>query len=224
MVIPLTLVLALTQQDFFNRATGLPATPATPPNPTSDLTPAPTGSGIILRFPIVKLHGIGTAGDNTNPNLLGNPNPLTTAVVLTVEIYDQSGSLISSSTGNLDYQAADGYYSGNVSLGSQVTAGSYLIKVKVPKYLRRQLSGIINLNQGALNQMPAVSLITGDIKADNMLTIQDYNVLIGCYSDLLPAKDCDEAKKSSADISDDGKVNQDDYNLFLRELSVVFGE
>lgn len=39
--IPLTVILALTQQDFYKRAEGLPATPATPPTPT-DPTPTPT--------------------------------------------------------------------------------------------------------------------------------------------------------------------------------------
>ena len=73
--------------------------------------------------------------------------------------------------------------------------------------------------------MPNVSLVTGDINNDNALTILDYNVLIDCYSDLLPARNCsDQNKKASADLSDDGAVNASDYNLFLRELSVVSGE
>ena len=52
--IPLTVVLALTQQDFYKRASGFPATPATPasppsptesePSPTETLTPTPTPS------------------------------------------------------------------------------------------------------------------------------------------------------------------------------------
>lgn len=46
-----------------------------------------------------------------------------------------------------------------------------------------------------------------------------------CYSDIAPAISyIDPAKKLRADITDDGNVNQFDYNLFLRELTNISGE
>jgi hypothetical protein len=51
------------------------------------------------------------------------------------------------------------------------------------------------------------------------MNILDYNILMNCYSDLLPPVNCDALKKGSADLTDDGQVNQYDYNLFLRELN-----
>jgi hypothetical protein len=51
-----------------------------------------------------------------------------------------------------------------------------------------------------------------------LINILDYNILMGCYSDLSPAINCPAGEEKRADITDDGAVNQFDYNLFLREL------
>ncbi len=48
------------------------------------------------------------------------------------------------------------------------------------------------------------------------MNILDYNLLIGCYSDLLPASHCPAAIKPLADLNDDGNVNQFDYNIILK--------
>ena len=85
------------------------------------------------------------------------------------------------------------------------------------------LPGIINISY-TTNNMPSASLVAGDINSDGVLSISDYNILIGCYSDLLPAADCDSTRKFNSDLNDDGSVNHLDYNLFLREMSVVFGD
>jgi len=68
-----------------------------------------------------------------------------------------------------------------------------------------------------------VALVSGDVNNDNQLTNADYDIIMGCYSDLQPAKNCDATRKAAADLSDDGKVNHDDYNLFMREISVQNG-
>ena len=88
----------------------------------------------------------------------------------------------------------------------------------------KRLSGSINIVKGQENNVASSTLIAGDVNQDNKLSVLDYDIIMGCYSDLSPAKNCDAAKKLAADISDDGKVNQDDYNLFLREISVQQGE
>lgn len=128
-------------------------------------------------------------------------------------------------SGNVNYKIATGDFGGDIVVtGATIPSGSYLIKVKSPGYLKKQLTGIINIVPSATNTLPNVTLITGDINNDNSLSISDYNVLLDCYSDLLPARNCsDQNKKMSADLSDDGSVNASDYNLFLRELSVVSG-
>ncbi len=69
-----------------------------------------------------------------------------------------------------------------------------------------------------------MTLIAGDSNNDNLVNLLDYNMITDCYSDFLPANACaDENKKLMTDLTDDGKVNQFDYNLLLRELGVQAG-
>lgn len=208
--------------------TARPTNTPTPTNiptttPTPLVTPAPEQT--VLKFNIVKLHGIGTGGDNTNPNIGGNSNPITQTRKLTVELFDTNGNLAKTAQGNIIYGSGNGYFSGSVILDSSVLEGPYQLKIKTDKYLRRQLSRIITITRGATIELPEATLVVGDSNGDGTLSILDYNIILDCYSDLLTPKSCeDPAKKAKADISDDGKVNQDDHTLFLRELSVVSGD
>ncbi len=228
---------AISEDKTFTTTGGITLTPtptlrpSSTPTPTNIPTPTPTpiitatSQEIILKFSTVKLHGIGTGGDNTNPNLTGNTNPLTPTRVVTIELYDTAGALVKSVQGNIVYSANVGYFSGDIKLDSSTIEGDYLIKIKTDKYLKKQLSGVIRTIKGAAIQMPEVTLVVGDSNGDGALSILDYNVILDCYSDLLPPKNCsDPNKKINTDLSDDGKVNQDDYNLFLRELSVISGD
>ena len=205
-----------------------PSNTPTPTNiPTSTPTPVVTATPeqTVLKFNTVKLHGIGTGGDNTNPTITGNTNPITQTKVLTVELFDSAGVFVKSVQGNIVYGAGNGYFSGSIILDSSVIAEKYLVKVKTDKYLRRQLSEIITIVKGTTMQMPEVSLVVGDSNSDGALSILDYNIILDCYSDFVAPKNCaDQTKKSKADLSDDGKVNHDDLTLFLRELSVVTGD
>ena len=81
----------------------------------------------------------------------------------------------------------------------------------------------MSIVKGQTNNAPPTTLIAGDVNSDNRLTVADYDLIMDCYSDILPAKNCDANKKLNADISDDGQVNHHDYNLFIRELSVQNG-
>ena len=204
-------------------------TPTLTKAPTPTLTYAPTITPIpnstTLRFQSVKLHGIGSGGDNTNPNSAGNQNPVVTTRTLNVELIGSNPSTtLPTAIGNITFKTNTLDFSGDVSLDPSIPTGSYLVKVKSPQYLKKQLTGILTITKGSVTSMPSVTLTTGDINNDNAITINDYNILIGCYSDLLPAKNCDTAKKAAADLTSDNNVNADDYNLFLRELSVVTGE
>ena len=211
------------------KSTATPIPPSPTPRPTATPTPSPLPNNTIFHFGTVKLHGIGSGGDNANPwdginDSLGNQNPVTKTRVVTVEVYNTSGVLVSSAQGNIVYTATKGDFSGDITINSSVNSGSYVIKVKTDNYLTKQLTGIITINKGAINQAPAISLITGDSNGDNALSILDYNMILDCYSDLRPARNCDSSKKTKTDFSDDGKVDHDDYNLFLRELSVLSGD
>ena len=194
------------------------------PAPALSVTPSPDQNATILKFNSVKLHGIGSGGDNTNPNSPGNQNPLIKVRELVVETIDSAGNTYAPVKGKITFNDNSGAFSGDIALDANtVYDGSYLVKVKSPQYLKKQLTGILTITKGSVTSMPSVTLTTGDINNDNAITINDYNILIGCYSDLLPAKNCDTAKKAAADLTSDNNVNADDYNLFLRELSNLSG-
>jgi hypothetical protein len=197
-------------------------TPTKTPAPTPTNTPAPNATKISL---IGLLHGIGKGGDNVNPQGGGNASPLHQQRSVQISVYNTSNQLVDTATGTLTYNATAGNFSGTVDLGSTITQGQYLIKIKPTDFLRRSAPGIYTLQPGQTLALSTFSFINGDINNDNILNILDYNLLAGCYSDLTPAKNCpDAAVKQASDLNDDGAVNQFDYNLFLREVSVITGD
>ncbi len=203
-----------------NFPTAIPtARPTDIPVPTD--TPAPGST--VLAFSL-SLHGIGTGGDSANPSSLGNQNPLHDSRDVTVDVYDVQNQLVVSQQGSMQYNSNSGKFDGSVNLGTNFSTGLYTVKVKTDQYLRTLFPGIQSISSGQTTTLPLVTLVTGDLNNDNAINIVDYNILIGCYSDLLPATDCNATNNVLADITDDGHVNQFDYNLFLRELTNIGGQ
>ncbi|MBI4084345.1 MAG: VWA domain-containing protein [Candidatus Levybacteria bacterium] len=103
--------------------------------------------------------------------------------------------------------------------------GVYTIKVKTQKYLRKLLPGTHNIKNGQAYTVPKFQMVAGDVNNDNVLNVLDYNILTDCYSDLKQPLSCpDLNKKFISDLTDNGKVDAFDYNLFIRELSVQQGD
>jgi len=178
-----------------------------------------------FEFQSIKLHGIGKGGDNVNASASGNLNPLRSTRYISIHLEDGIGNSFSAGVGEINYSSGSGVFSGSILLDESIPNGDYLVKIKLPQYLRRQVGGIIKVIKGEVSKISEVSLVAGDINDNNSVDISDYNLLIDCYSDLLPAKNCsDENKKTASDLSDDGLVNADDYNLFIRELSALNGD
>ena len=184
----------------------------------------------------VFLHGIGNSGDNKNADSsLSNKNPLTVTKEVTVGLYSKlnSNQLIKEAKGMLSYvpvpppgdiqlAVLSGYYDGAVTIPS-VPEGEYTFKVKTDKYLQKVYPGIVSVDSSIV--LDSIHLVSGDVNNDNKLDILDYNEIMDCYSDALPARACsDPTKKAMTDLTDDGKNNHFDYNLFIRELSVQFGQ
>lgn len=183
-------------------------------------TPVPSAP-TTLSFSLL-LHGLGQAGDSANPNSTGNINPARTQRTITVEIVNAQNQQVLSKQTSVSYEATNGSFKGFLTTDT-LPAGVYTIKVKTDQYLRAIIPGIQTITTGQNNFMPETRLITGDINNDNVINIVDYNVLLGCYSDLSPATNC-PGDKDNADLTDDGAVNAFDYNLFLRELTNRIGE
>ncbi len=201
--------------------------------PTSSITNVPTtplptttipagSTGIVLN---VLLHGLGTAGDNQSTTSGGNTQPLHQSRAITVTLLDQNNVALAPVQSTLVYSSSTGSYKANIPLSSSVASGPYLIKIKTANYLAKFYPGITAITKGSVATLPTISLVAGDATNDNLLSVADYNYLLDCFSDLTPARNCsDTAKKQASDITDDGNVNQFDYNLFLRELSVQSGQ
>ncbi len=148
--------------------------------PTSILTPSVTGgSGSTASFTLL-LHGIGSSGDNPNPNgsSLSNKKPLHPQRHLEAELYDIHNQLVSKTSGQINYDASTGAFKGNIDLGPNFKTGSYTIKVKTDRYLRRLVPGAQNIKSSENNSIPQTALVAGDTNGDNILDILDYNALL----------------------------------------------
>lgn len=197
----------------------LTPSPSVKPSPSPTLAPGSTAIKLS-----VALHGIGTGGDSANPSSKGNADPHRPSRTATVEIYDAQNQLVVTKQATLVFNTTTGKFAANVDLGNQFTTGLYTVKIKTEQYLRALIPGIQTITAGQQNTLPLVTLVVGDANGDNQINIVDYNLLIGCYSDLLPPVDCQGNNNVLTDFDDDGHVNQFDYNLFLRELTNVGGQ
>lgn len=194
---------------------------ATPPyvQPT---TPPYGGSNATANLKVF-LHGIGNGGDNVNPTSQGNASPQHTTRTVDVQIFNAANQLVTANQTTVNYDSGLGGFTGQVNLGA-IETGPYTVKIKTNPFLRRQVEGIQNLIKGQNVSLPATRLVVGDINNDNLANILDYNILIGCYSDLTAAASCTPDNKHLSDLNDDDSVNQYDYNLFIRELSNLNGQ
>ena len=172
------------------------------------------------------VHGIGNSGDNTNPNdhTLSNKYPLTKNREVTAEVYSIYGTLLSTKKASTAYDNLSGTFKGNVELDSSLPTGNYLLKISLPTTLKKQYPYAVRIVKEETLTLPPIHLVNGDVNGDNKLNILDYNLIISCYSDFTKAIACTPQFKKTTDITDNGKVDQFDYNLFLRDLSVQNGD
>ncbi len=224
-----------------NTGTNVPTITSSPPTgiptvtskPTSIVSPSPIVTKVVTSTPTtavtsafafkVALHGIGNGGDNANPTASGTKDPLSKTKPVTIEIFNAANQAVKTVSGTIAYDNATGIYIGNIV--TNVPGGIYTIRVTVERYLPKRPTGIITVINGKTAVIPQFSLISGDTNADGKLSVLDYNLILDCFSDLTPAKNCsDKVKMLMTDLTDDGDVNQFDYNLFLRELSEQAGQ
>lgn len=200
--------------------------PSITTNPTETPIPTPTvnPASTILSFTVL-MHGIGSSGDNANPTVsdLSNKQPQHPSREITVSVYDDQNQLTDTKSGLMTYDTVSGSFKGFVDVGNTLQSGVYTIRVKEGTHLRRLVPGIQQITQQTTNILPPFALVAGDVNDDNTINILDYNLLVGCYSDLLPAVSCTDENKIKTDLNDNGAVNQFDYNLFLREITVQAG-
>lgn len=171
----------------------------------------------------IAMHGIGNGGDSANATASGNIDPHYRQRTITVSVFNNQNVLAATADFIVTYDDANGDFRGSI-VGSTLPTGAYTISVKADRYLSAKLPGIQNITAGQDNQLSPVTMIAGDINADNKIDVLDYNILMGCYSDLGPAVSCTDDQKTLSDLTDDQAVNQFDYNLFIRELGSRSGQ
>ena len=92
------------------------------------------------------------------------------------------------------------------------------MKLHIDGYLTKQIPGYFTISSlPEILSLPSLSLTAGDINNDNQLDILDYSILLSCFGSKFTSSIC---ISKEADITDDGAVTGEDYNLFLREISV----
>lgn len=226
-----------------NTGTPVPTeTPTVPtptgPQPTYPPTPTLAPGQTAVSFTLL-LHGIGSAGDNPNPtdSDLSNKNPRHPQRNITMSIYDANDQLVTTTTGILYYDGATGDFKGQVDLGTNFSSGTYTIKIKSDRYLRRLIPGVQTITKSQNNTIAVAQLVAGDTNGDNTLNILDYSALLDCgYGEINPLPITNSSSQFAQqvcqthspainiDIDDNGILNSFDYNLFLRELSVQNGD
>ena len=156
---------------------------------------------------------------------------------LSVQIYNQSNALVGTRKVTATQFYANGAptdeYTGTIYLGH--ISGVRWFKVWLDYTLHHQMQSFINVPSIPgpwhysldMRNDDVKTLIVGDINQDNRITTSstnrtdDYNLLLNCYSDLLPPRGpCSPQQKRAADLNDDGSVNGLDYNLFLKIIGV----
>ncbi len=184
--------------------------------------PLPVATGTTLALSI-GLSGVGSVGDRVNPSNASSSNksPKST-LAATVTLFSGTTQVGGAISAALTYNSSSGKFEGPASLPG-VAAGSYTVKVSALGHLRKS-AGTVNI---VINQSVPTSanLFAGDIDADNDIDIFDHKILLGCSIFASPAQKVDcVGKQSESDLNLDGKVDQYDYNLFLRDYGAQTGD
>jgi hypothetical protein len=169
----------------------------------------------------VFLHGIGASGDSiSSDSRLSNKDPDAFQKNIAISVYNTSNNLVLIKNDTILYNESKGAYTGEIEMDT-LQSGTYIVKIKVNSHLQKRAGTTIRITRGLTVNIPSVILAAGDINGDNRIDVLDYNILRGCYSNVLPPTFCDDRRLLLSDISGDDNVDELDYNLFLREIGQV---
>jgi uncharacterized protein YkwD len=198
---------------------GTPAPPTSTPGPSLTPTPIPA-TAIDMKITVaIKLPGIGVGG-NTSPQHLSRR--------ISVEIFDLDNKSVAKGNGFLTYDGSN-FFTGLIHMGT-MKEGQYYLKLVgqeqvLPDLIQSTtLQALVvpqfqRLLTNSNNVLPPVTLLQGDLDADNTLTINDYNLSLSCFQ----FKKCDQDPilglvHNLLDFNDDGKVDVTDYNVLLHNF------
>jgi len=183
---------------------------------------AQTGGGKTTITIHVFLHGIGRGGDRKDPQSIGNNNPINKTRTATVSLYDDYNNfVVKKDDVTIHFDSSAGNFSGSFTLDN-IPTGNYSVIVKTRGFLSRQVGSPQFITNGQTNSLDPVTLQNGDLKNTDVINIEDYNMLVGCFGSRGTSPGC--LDKNAADINNDGVVDGVDFNLFLREFAIKEGD
>ncbi|MBI5045209.1 MAG: hypothetical protein HZC02_04745 [Candidatus Levybacteria bacterium] len=202
--------------------------PSESPSPSPSVSPSPIPTDkTSLSFSSIFLDGIGKAGDSVAPNTVGNINPKRRERLMKVELTEATNdsNVIAIGQGNISYQDGPDLFTGTITLDKKVAAGTYSIKVLVDQHPKKKLKNAIVIveKDTIIPVTEATYLVVGDIDGNGVINLLDYDIVTGCDESIV-GNHCEADLSKKADLNDDGAVDFYDYNLFLREISVIKGD
>jgi len=215
--------------------------PTLTPTPVqSTPTSAPSVNPVIRKGISLEiyLHGIGASGDNTNPTnyATSNKNVLHPQRSAKLTFYSENNDIVYSPTIPIYFDTLKYINSIDFYTNTQIPDGKYYVKTKVDGFLASRTPITYTFTDGVRPQI-VFTLVNGDTDNNNSLDILDYGALLDCgYGDLdpLPISDPTSTFNSTAcqahitpenaDLNDDGTINRNDFNLFIREIAVQSGD
>lgn len=245
-------VCAATNTDTFTTGAFNPCA-----NPTGALpcqTPTPPPEAIQVQFN----DNIKLEGNSTNDNAHGTP-PKSTKKTLYVELFNINDDtvLVGKGSGDIFYNPTTtnfGTGTGSITVspitqGAPIPAGTYRVKVKVDKYLKKWAPGTITIPT-TVTLIPVsttakpILLSAGDITNTNVIDLIGYNALIDCgaaVNNPLPKTNpvSGALRKYAAcqqhttdpnfnvamlDLNDDGDIDSIDYAILTENLTEQHGD
>lgn len=187
--------------------------------PTTGGGPVSTATHTLLNVTL-QLPGIGQGGNLSPKHQQRNMH-------ITLYAADQDPTqpgikpLFDSKNFTLKYNLTTGFFTNeSVDVGN-VPTGDYKLLVKVPGYLRKELSdstsdtSTIHITSQTTTLVPLIKLVPGDVAAlFNILDISDFYAIVSCYKDKANSSSC-TAGSQITDINDDGTVDGIDINYWL---------
>lgn len=178
--------------------------------PTITLAPGETGLKLSLSLPGISK----TNGENAHP--------LRTRRAIKVTVYDsvnESTEKVAEKTGTVDFNPTTAKYEGNVGIGTTLTTGNYIVKVRMDNTLKKRLPSIVHIVQTTPdNPTSTAELVTGDIDQNNALDIQDFTNIMACFNHQ-PA--CSGDILTLGDLDDDGITNGDNDDISIMQYNTI---
>lgn len=119
--------------------------------------------------------------------------------------------------GTITYDAKTGMFRGTLDSGSPLVAQNYYFKVKVNRFLKKQILNVFVVKPDPTPKTIQLStlLLGGDANNNGKIDMEDYGIIVRCFGKKQNSKTCLDKK---GDLNYDGIINEIDYNMVVRNF------